>query len=34
MLNFVRPLTIGDVWWQDGQIKEEEEEIACLELTM
>jgi hypothetical protein len=26
MLNFLRPLTTGDVWWQDGQIKEEEEE--------
>jgi hypothetical protein len=24
--NFLRPLTTGDVWWQDGQIKEEEEE--------
>ena len=23
--NFLRPLTTGDVWWQDGQIKEEEE---------
>jgi hypothetical protein len=23
---FLWPLTTGDVWWQDGQIKEEEEE--------
>jgi hypothetical protein len=27
MLNFLRPLTTGDVWWQDGQIKEEEEDL-------
>jgi hypothetical protein len=25
MLKFLRPLTTGDVWWQDGQIKEEED---------
>jgi hypothetical protein len=25
MLKFLWPLTTGDVWWQDGQIKEEEE---------
>ncbi len=28
MLRFLRPLTTGDVWWQDGQIKEEEEEYT------
>jgi hypothetical protein len=26
MLKFTAPVT-GDVWWQDGQIKEEEEEV-------
>jgi hypothetical protein len=29
MLNFLRPLPTGDAWWQDGQIKEEEEENIC-----
>jgi hypothetical protein len=24
---FLWPLTTGDVWWQDGQIKEEEEAL-------
>jgi hypothetical protein len=23
-VDFLQPLTTGDVWWQDGQIKEEE----------
>ncbi len=27
---FLWPLTTGDVWWQDGQIKEEEEEGKVL----
>jgi hypothetical protein len=25
-VDFLRPLTTDDVWWQDSQIKEEEEE--------
>jgi hypothetical protein len=32
MLKFTAPVT-GDVWWQDGQIKEEEEEV-CHTLTI
>jgi hypothetical protein len=27
---FLWPLTTGDVWWQDGQIKEEEELFCSL----
>ncbi len=30
--NFLRPLTTGDVWWQDGQIKEEEGGL-CYDVT-
>jgi hypothetical protein len=27
-VDFLRPLTTGDVWWKDGQIKEEEEKYV------